>query len=54
MDMVFQIVHYILTNGRQPMPFHVMLAQAVHSLTWSKELVTALNQYGVCLSYETV
>ena len=53
-DVVFQILHYILTNGKEPTPFHVMVAQAVHSLTRSKELVTALNHHGICVSYNTV
>ena len=53
-DVVFQILHYILTDGKEPTPFHVMVAQAVHSLTRSKELVTALCQHGICVSYNTV
>lgn len=53
-DVVFQILHYILTDGKEPTPFHVMVAQAVHSLTRSKELVTALNHHGICVSYNTV
>ena len=53
-DVVFQILHYILTDGKEPTPFHVMVAQAVHALTRSKELVTALNQHGICISYNMV
>ena len=53
-DVVFQILHYILTDGKEPTPFHVMVAQAVHSLTRSKELVTALCHHGVCVGYNTV
>ena len=53
-NVVFQILHYILTDGKEPTPFHVMVAQAVHSLTRSKELVTALCQHGVCVGYNTV
>ena len=53
-DVVFQILHYILTDGKEPTPFHVMVAQAVHSLTQLKELVTALCQHGVCVGYNTV
>ena len=30
------------------------MAQAVHSLTRSKELITALCQHGVCVGYNTV
>ena len=53
-DVVFQILHYILTDGKEPTPFHVMVAQAVHAFTRSKELVTALNQHGICISYNMV
>ena len=53
-DVVFQILHYILTDGKGPTPFHITVAQAVHSLTRSKELVTALNHHGIYVSYNTV
>ena len=53
-DVIFQIMHYILNDGKEPTPFHVTLAQAVHSLTRSKELVTALNHHGICVSYNIV
>ena len=53
-DVVFQILHYILTDGKEPTPFHVMVAQGVHSLTRSKKLVTTLSHHGVCVSYNTV
>ena len=53
-NVVFQILHYILTDGTEPTPFHVMVGQGVHSLTRSKELVTALCQHGVSVSYNTV
>ena len=53
-DVVFQILHCILTDGKEPTPFHVMVAQGVHSLTRSKELVTTLSHHGVCVSYNTV
>jgi hypothetical protein len=53
-DVVFQILHYILTDGKEPTPFHVMAVQGVHSLTRSKELVTTLSLHGICVSYNTV
>ncbi len=53
-DVVFQIIHYILTDGTELTRFHVMVGQGVHSLTRSKELVTALCQHGVSVSYNTV
>ena len=53
-DVVFQILHYIMSGGKEPTPFHVIVAEGVHSLTRSKELVTALNRHGICVSYNTV
>ena len=51
---VFQILHYAMSGGKELTPFHVMVAEAVHSLTRSKELITALNHHGICTSYNTV
>ena len=51
---VFQILHYAISGGKELTPFHVMVAEAVHSLTRSKELITALNHHGICTSYNTV
>ena len=43
-----------MSGGKELTPFHVMVAEAVHSLTRSKELITALNHHGICTSYNTV
>ena len=53
-DVVFQILHYALSGGKEPTPLHIMVAEGVYSLTRSKELVTALNRHGICASYNTV
>ena len=53
-DVVFQILHYILTDGKEPTPFHDMVGQTVHSLTRSKDLMTAFSHYRICVSYNTV
>ncbi len=53
-DVIFQILYYILNGGNELTPFHVMLAKGIHSLTRSKELITALNHHGLCVSYNTV
>ena len=53
-DVVFQILHYNLTGGKEPTPFHIKVAEGVHGLTRSKQLVTALNHHGICVSYNTV
>ena len=33
-------------------PFHVLIVQGVHSLTRSKQLVTALTPHGICVTYK--
>ena len=53
-DVVFQIIHYLMTGGKEPTPFHIMVAEAIHSMTRSKELITALNHHGICASYNTI
>ena len=54
MDVVFQILHYALSGGKETTPLHIMVAEGIPSLTRSKELVTALNRPGICASYNTV
>ena len=44
----------MLSGGKEPIPFHVTVAEGVHSLTRSKELVTALSCLGIFVSYNTV
>ena len=46
-NVVFQILNYILTDGKESILFYIMVAR-------SKELVTALCQYGACVGYNTV
>ena len=46
-NVVFHILHYILTDGKELTPFYVMVAQGVHCLIRSKKLVTALNHYEI-------
>ncbi len=36
------------------LPFHIMGAQAIHSMTRSKELITALSHHSICASYNTI
>ena len=54
MDVIFQILHYAFSGGKEPTPLHIMVAEGVHSLTRSKELVTALNRHGIFVSCNTV
>ena len=53
-DIIIQILHYMLSDGKEPSPFHVMVAESVHRLRRSKELVTALNRHSICVSCNTV
>ena len=53
-DVVFQILHYALSGGKEATPLHLMIAEGIYGLTRSKEIVTALNRHGICASCNTV
>ena len=53
-DVVFQILHYLMTGGKERTHFHIMVAEAINSMTRSKELITAFNHHGICASYNTI
>ena len=38
-DMIFQIIYYIIHNGKQKTPFHISLTEAIHDTCRSKTLV---------------
>ena len=44
----------MISGGKEPIPFHVMVAEVVHSLTRYKEFVTILNRHGICEPYNMV
>lgn len=43
-----------MTDGKEPTHFHVIVAQEVHTLTRSIEVVAALNHHGTCVSYNMI
>ena len=38
MDVVFQILLYALSGGKEPTPLHIMVTEGIHSLTRSKDV----------------
>ena len=53
-DSIFQIVHYIVHNGKKHNPLHVSLAEVLHNDLRSKLLIGILNKLGLCISYDEV
>lgn len=48
---LFQIIYYDIHNGHKRTPLHMMIAQAIHDTCKSKSLITALNHFGLSISY---
>lgn len=48
---LFQIMHYILTNGSQRTPLHIMNGLATHDTCRNSTLIKSLNHIGVSISY---
>ena len=53
-ETLFQIVYYIYHNGAKLTPFHLALAETIHTMTRSKHLITILNKRKLCVSYDTL
>lgn len=49
---IFQTFYYAVHNGRKKTPLHVMLGETVLSTCKSKGLVTILNRFAYCISYD--
>ena len=49
---IFQIFFYCLNNGRKRTPMHVMLGEIIHSTCRSSSVMTILNRFGLCISYD--
>ena len=52
LDLLFQILFFIVHNDLKPTPRHVNLVQTIHNLTRSKELIEILNTLGFCFGYK--
>ena len=50
--MIFQIICYIIHNGKQKTPFHISLTEAIHDTCRSKTLIQIMNRLGLCISYD--
>ena len=48
---LYQIMYYIVHNGKRRTPLHIMNAEAVHAVCKSKTLVTSLSHFGLAISY---
>ena len=51
---VFQILYYIMFNGRKKTPLQTLLGQTVHDVCKSKTLISRLNHLGISVSYDEV
>ena len=50
---MFQMMYYILHNGRKRTPLHIMNSEAIydHDQCKSASLITSYNHLGMCISY---
>ena len=48
---LFQVMHHMANNGEIRTPFHIMHAHAIYHKSHSRELITASNHLGFCISY---
>ena len=51
---VIQIIFYVLNQGKQKNPFHIMNANAIYEKCKSGELITSFNLVGVSVSYKGI
>ncbi len=49
---LYQILYFLLHNGRRRTPLHMMGAEAIHSACKSKTLITSFNHFGLTMSYD--
>ena len=51
---VIQIIFYVLNQGKQKTPFHIMNANAIYEKYKSRQLITSFNQVGISVSYKGI
>ena len=49
---IFQIIHYLVHNGKKKTLLHLSLCESIHDTCRSKELITIMNGLGLCMSYD--
>ena len=42
---VFQVLYFMVHNGRRRTPLHLMCGEGIHAACKSKTLITSLNHY---------
>lgn len=51
---VYQIIFYILHNGKKRTPLHMMNSESIFSVSRSKTLISSLNRFGLAISYDEI
>ena len=51
---IFQIVYCIIHNGGKKTPLHISMAQTIHEVCRSKQLIGIFNRLGISMSYDEV
>ena len=51
---IYQTMYYVMHNGNNKTPLHMMTAHNVYDTCKSRELITSLNSIGVSVSYNEV
>ncbi len=51
---LFQIMYYIMHNGRKRTPLHMMNGQAIHETCKSSTLIKSFNHFGLSVSYDEI
>ena len=51
---VYQIIFYILNNGRKRTPLHMMNSESIYNACRSKTVISSLNRFGLAISYDEI
>ena len=49
---MFQMVFYLIHNGKKKTPLHVALSVLIHDSSRSKKVIQIMNRLGLCMSYD--
>ena len=49
---LYQILYFILRNGRRRTPLHIINAQAIHKANKTKTLIASFNHFSLCIRYD--
>jgi len=51
---VFQVLYFMVHNGRRRTPLHLMCGEGIHAACKSKTLITSLNHLGISVNYDEI